>query len=71
MKIECYMSMNCSSREALRDNIYRALELEGLQAGIKFIRVTDEVARRQELAGSPSVLVDGEDIMPAGIEGFS
>ncbi|MFN3479731.1 MAG: hypothetical protein ACK415_05015 [Thermodesulfovibrionales bacterium] len=71
MKIDCYMSLRCGSEDALRENISKALELENISAEVNFYRITEDEARSLGLKGSPSVLVDGKDIQPADIEGFS
>lgn len=71
MKIDCYMSLRCESESALRENISKALELENVSTEVNFYRITEEKARSLGLKGSPSVLINGEDIQPVDIEGFS
>ncbi len=71
MRIDCYMSLRCGSEIALRENISKALELEGIPAEVNFYRITEEQARSLGLKGSPSMLINGLDIQPANIEGFS
>jgi hypothetical protein len=71
MKIECYMSSGCESEDALRKNIFEALELEGIKAEVNFYRINDEEARSLGLKGSPSVLINSRDIQPVNITGFS
>jgi hypothetical protein len=65
------MSLRCGSEEALRENITKALELEGVRAEVNFYRITDDEAKSLGLKGSPSVLIEGKDIQPVDIEGFS
>jgi hypothetical protein len=65
------MSFGCSSEEELRDNISKALTLERMKAKVNFYRITDDEADIKGLKGSPSVLIDGVDIQPADIIGFS
>jgi hypothetical protein len=65
------MSFSCSSEEELRDNISKALTLERKKAKVNFYRITDDEADIKGLKGSPSVLIDGVDIQPADIIGFS
>ncbi len=65
------MSISCGTENDLRENIYRALTLEGLSAEVTFHRVNDIQAASLGLHGSPSVLIDGKDIQPANITGFS
>lgn len=71
MKIQCYLALDCASEEALRENIRAALQQEKMDAEVEFTRLTDADAERLGLRGSPSVLVDGEDILPATQSGFS
>lgn len=71
VKIDCYMSLRCGSEEALRENISKALKLEGIDAEVNFHRITDDEAIAMGLRGSPSVLINGEDIQPAEVIGFS
>ena len=71
MRIDCYMSLTCGAEEGLRVNISQALDLEGLQAEVRFSRINDMEAARLGLRGSPSVLIDGKDIQPADVAGFS
>ncbi len=71
MKIDCYMSLRCGSEDALRNNIFKALKLEGIDGEVNFYRITDEEAKNLGLRGSPSVLINGKDIQPADITGFS
>ncbi|RMG05963.1 MAG: hypothetical protein D6726_00295, partial [Nitrospirae bacterium] len=66
-----YMSMTCGSEEALRENISKALQEEGLKAEVNYHRISDEEAKRLGLRGSPSVLINGQDIQPAAVTGFS
>ncbi len=71
MKIECYMSSGCGAEEPLRANIWAAVEVEGKDAEVIFRRITDEDAISLGLRGSPSVLIDGVDIEPNEMAGFS
>lgn len=71
MKIDCYMSLSCGSEDALREHIAKAIELEKIGAEVNFYRITEDEARSLGLKGSPSVLIDGKDIQPVDIEGFS
>lgn len=71
LRIDCYMSMTCGSEDELRDNINRVLEQEGIEAEANFRRITDDEAERLGLKGSPSILINGHDIQPATVTGFS
>lgn len=65
------MSLRCGSENILREHIAKALELEKISAEVNFFRITEDEAMSLGLKGSPSVLINGEDIQPANIEGFS
>lgn len=71
MKIDCYISKGCGSEEALKENIARALEAEKIHAEVGIHRLSDEKARELKLSGSPSVFIDGKELQPQGISGFS
>lgn len=71
MKIECYLSVGCASEESLRENIKAALSLEGADAEVTFRRIKDEEAYALGLKGSPSVLINGNDVEPQELNGFS
>ncbi len=71
LKIDCYMSINCASEDSLRENIKKAIEDEGIEAEIKFYRISEEEAQKLGLRGSPSVLINGRDIQPTDVAGFS
>lgn len=71
MKIECFMSTGCGAEEPLRANVRAAVEMEGIDAEVIFQRITDEEAYALGLRGSPSVLINGVDIEPQEIAGFS
>jgi hypothetical protein len=71
VRIDCYLAQDCVSEQALNDNINVALRLETVKAEVSFTRVTEAEAEKLGLRGSPSVLVDGEDILPSSVSGFS
>lgn len=71
MKIQCYLSVTCRSENGLRENIRRALESESVDAEVSYRRISNAEAEELGLRGSPSVLIDGKDIQPADITGFS
>ncbi len=71
MKFDCYLSIGCASETALRENLNKALELEAVKAQVNFRRITDIEAAELGLKGSPSVLINGKDIQPADVQGFS
>ncbi len=71
VKIECFMSIGCGSEAALRENIKAALALEGNEAEVAFHRIKDEEAFALGLTGSPSVIINGQNIEPQELTGFS
>jgi hypothetical protein len=71
MKIDCYISQGCGSEEELKANIARALEFEKIQAEVGMHRISDEKATELRLSGSPSVFINGKELQPSGIIGFS
>ncbi|MBI5074332.1 MAG: hypothetical protein HZB62_04090 [Nitrospirae bacterium] len=71
MKIECYMSAGCGAEELLRANVRAAVEREDVAAEVIFRRITDKEASALEIKGSPSVLINGVDIEPQEMAGFS
>ena len=71
MKIDCYISQGCGSEEALKENIARALEAEKIHAKVNIHRISDAKATELKLSGSPSIFIDGKELQPSGIAGFS
>ncbi|UCD35289.1 MAG: hypothetical protein JSU90_00225 [Nitrospiraceae bacterium] len=71
MNIDCYISGTCDSEKALRKNLTQAIGLEAADVTLTVQRITDEEAEKRGLKGSPSVLVNGRDILPGEIPGFS
>lgn len=71
MKIVCYLSPGCLAESVLRKNITEALVQESVDAEVHFFRISEDEAKELGLIGSPSVLIDGRDIQPADVQGFS
>ncbi len=71
MRIDCYISLHCSSKEALRENIRKALELESVEAEVNFYSTNEVEAMKLGLMGSPSLFINGLDILPGKTPGFS
>lgn len=71
MKIDCYLSLDCGSEQALRENIARALVLEQVEADVSFHRIDDQRAAALGLSGSPSLFIHGKELQPQGLTGFS
>jgi len=71
MKIDCYLSSGCASEDALRENINLALNLEAIDAEVAFYRISESEAEKLRLKGSPSIVINGRDILPVNMQGFS
>jgi len=71
IRIDCYLSPECASRESLKANIDRALELEEIEADVTFSVVDETEANKLGLKGSPSILINGSDIQPVETPGFA
>ena len=71
MEIDCYVSQGCGSEEALKENIARALEAEKIDAEVRIHRISSEKAAELKLSGSPSIFLDGRELAPQGVAGFS
>ncbi len=56
----------CPSHEEALARLRRVLEEEGVEASVEVVRVdTEDDARRWKFVGSPTILVEGEDVAPA------
>lgn len=71
MKIDCYLSPECASEEALRENITRALAIEKLEAELSIHRIDDDKGVALGVTGSPSVFINKKELQPQGLVGFS
>jgi hypothetical protein len=71
IKIDCFLSLSCAAEDDLRTNIFGALALEKVKAEVNFNRIDEREADRLGLRGSPSVLINEEDIQPIEAAGFS
>jgi protein-disulfide isomerase len=71
MRIDCYLSPECASDEALRENITRALAIEKVEAELSLHRIDDSKAMALGVTGSPSVFINGKELQPQGLAGFS
>lgn len=71
MRIDCYLSPECASEEALRENIKQALAIEKVEGDLSFHRIDDNKAMALGVTGSPSVFINGEELQPQGLVGFS
>lgn len=65
MKIQLLYFDGCPSWETALENLKAACAQEGLSAEIELVEVhDDEDAARRRFLGSPSIVVDGQDLWP-------
>ena len=62
MKIECFFSEGCESKEQLMHNIEQALREQGTDAEVFSREVSEEQAKQIDIGGSPTVWVDDRDL---------
>lgn len=56
---------DCPSHEIALSRLQEVLQEEGIEAEIEIVKVESDVqARRLHFIGSPSIRIDGEDILP-------
>lgn len=71
MKIECFFSEGCGSKEKLRENIERALIEESMEAEVLFREISQNEAERLGIGGSPTVWINSHDleagVLPPGL----
>jgi hypothetical protein len=61
----------CPSHEAALERLRQVMAEEGVAAKIEMVKVeTDEQAQRFNFVGSPTILVDGQDIDPPPPEAY-
>ncbi|HDZ62871.1 MAG TPA: hypothetical protein ENH40_06990 [Nitrospirae bacterium] len=70
MKIDCYISDECRSEVRLRKNLQAAIAGSSVKPDIRFHIINEAEAREKGLMGSPSVLINGVDIIPGEIPGI-
>jgi hypothetical protein len=74
MRIELLWWEGCPSHPEALEDLERILEEEGVKADVDLVEIeTDEQAQAERFAGSPTIRVDGEDLLPgeAGSRPFS
>jgi len=71
MKIDFFLSQGCESEEALKINIAAAIKREGVKAEVSVLRIDADEALSLGLSGSPSIFINGNELQPTGIAGFS
>jgi hypothetical protein len=58
-------------RKRLLENIKRALAIEKIEANLSLTRIDDNKAMVLGVTGSPSVFINGKELQPQGLVGFS
>ena len=71
VKIDCYISEGCASEDGLRKNISEALGRESLESEVVFHKTNEKEANELGLRGSPTVLINGVDILPGETPGIA
>jgi len=64
IKIDSYLSPECVSEKALRENIYHALKNQNDTSEVNIHRIDDPTAIELGLTGSPSVFINGKELQP-------
>jgi hypothetical protein len=66
MRVELLWWEGCPSHPETLEDLKRVLREEGVEANVDLVEVeTDEQARSERFPGSPTVRIDGEDVLPA------
>lgn len=67
MTVELLWWEGCPSHPGALADLERILREEGVEAVVTRVEIeNDEQARRERFPGSPTIRVDGEDIVPPG-----
>ena len=66
LKIECYYYESCGSIKVLPARLEEALDREQAQASVTHQVVSMKEGQRLGILGSPTVLIDGKDILEGG-----
>jgi hypothetical protein len=65
MRVELLWWEGCPSYPETRADLERVLREEGIAAEVEMVEVeSDEQARAERFPGSPTIRVDGEDVLP-------
>ena len=69
MKVTFFYYEDCPSHDRALERLRSVMAEEDITAGIEIVKVeTDEQARRFNFVGSPTILIDGRDIVPPSPE---
>jgi hypothetical protein len=66
MRIDVLWWEGCPSHAETLEDLNRILEEEGAEAEVELIEIeTDEQAQAERFPGSPTIRIDGDDVLPA------
>ena len=72
MKIQYLYWEGCESYKKGLERLFRVLEEKHIKNDVEVIKIgTEKEARRWNFIGSPTILIDDEDIDPGGGEGHN
>ena len=67
MTVELLWWDGCPSYSEALDQLSRILREEGIETDVELVEVTsDEQARRERFFGSPTIRINGDDVIPPG-----
>ncbi len=69
LHIVCLYYAECGSRDVLPGRVEQALSAENVQAEVEHRVISPEEGERLDMRGSPTVLINGVDILAEGAEG--
>ena len=67
--IMCFYYPECASRDVLPERLACALTEEGVEAEVRHHTLSVEEARARGVEGSPTVMIDGADILEMASDG--
>ena len=70
MTIDCYLSEHCGSYHQMNENIGRALRELGISAEVRYHTVSYDEAVARGVRGSPTIRINGCDIVGDGTLGI-
>jgi len=67
MKVRFLYSEDCPSHDEALRRLQSVLQEEGVEADLEIVRVdTIEQAEKERFPGSPTIMIEGQDIVPTG-----
>ena len=71
MKIDCYISEGCGSYHQLKENIEKAVTELRVEAEVVYHTVYYDDAVALGIKGSPSIRINGKDMVEGGSPGIA